>query len=135
MLSCFITNFRLNPAMANFLDLGDAARLYGLVMTHWEKCRSVLPLNLHVVRYEDLVADPEAAVRPFLAFLGLPWDEAMLDHQQTARGRGYVASASYSQVTEPIYARASGRWRRYRDEMVDVLPSLAPWAEKLGYEM
>jgi hypothetical protein len=59
----------------------------------------------------------------------------MLDHQQTARGRGYVASASYAQVTEPIYARASGRWRRYRGEMEGVLPVLAPWAEKMGYDM
>lgn len=135
VLSCFITNFRLNPAMANFLDLGDAARLYDLVMTHWERCRSILPLDVHVVRYEDLVADPAGAVRPLLAFLGLPWDDTMLDHQRTARGRGYVASASYSQVTEPIYDRASGRWRRYRGEMAAVLPLLAPWAEKMGYEM
>jgi tetratricopeptide (TPR) repeat protein len=135
VLSCFMTNFRLNPAMANFLDLGDAARLYDLVMRHWDRCRAVLPLDVHVVRYEEMVADLAGALRPLLAFLDLPWDEAMLDHQETARGRLYVASASYAQVTEPIYARASGRWRRYRGEMEDVLPMLAPWAEKLGYEM
>jgi hypothetical protein len=59
----------------------------------------------------------------------------MLDHRGTARGRGYVASASYAQVTEPIYGRASGRWRRYAKQMEPVLPLLAPWAERLGYEM
>jgi tetratricopeptide (TPR) repeat protein len=135
VLSCFITNFRLNPAMANFLDLGDAARLYGLLMTHWQRCRSVLPLQVHTVRYEEMIADLEGAVRPLIAFLGLPWDDAVLDHQKTARGRGYVASASYAQVTEPIYARASGRWRRYAKQMKEVLPLLAPWAERLGYDM
>jgi tetratricopeptide (TPR) repeat protein len=135
VLSCFMTNFRINPAMANFLDLGDAARLYDLAMSHWEHCRSVLPLKVHNVRYEELVADLAGAVRPLLEFLGLPWDEALLDHRATARGRGYVATASYAQVTEPIYARASGRWRRYQDEMEAVLPLLAPWAEKMGYEM
>ena len=31
VLSCFMQNFDLNDAMANFLDLGDAARLYDLV--------------------------------------------------------------------------------------------------------
>jgi hypothetical protein len=94
-----------------------------------------LPLRVHPVRHERMVADPEGEMRPLLDFLGLPWDEAILDHQQTARGRGYVASASYAQVTEPIYARASGRWHRYRTEMEDVLPLLAPWAEKLGCEL
>ena len=32
-------NFDLNDAMANFLDLGDAARLYDLVLAFWTQCR------------------------------------------------------------------------------------------------
>jgi len=134
VLSCFITNFSLNDAMANFLDLGDAARLYDLAMTCWEESRRLLPLNVHIVRYERMIEDPAAEVRPLIAFLDLPWDEAMLDHQRTARGRGYVATASYAQVTEPLYGRASGRWKRYREEMAPVLPVLEPWARRLGYD-
>lgn len=135
VLSCFITNFRLNPAMANFLDLEDAARLYDLVLGHWEKSRAVFPLRVRTVRYENMVEDPGGAVRPLMAFLGLPWDETMLDHRRTAAKRGYIASASYAQVTEPIHARARGRWERYRDRMRDVLPILEPWAQRLGYDI
>jgi tetratricopeptide (TPR) repeat protein len=135
VLSCFITNFSLNYAMANFLDLGDAARLYDLVMTYWDKCRRLFALTVHEVRYERLVADLEGEVRPLLGFLDLPWEESVLDHQRTARGRGYVSTASYAQVTEPIYGRARGRWHRYRHRMSGVLPILAPWAERLGYDM
>jgi tetratricopeptide (TPR) repeat protein len=133
VLSCFMQNFELNDAMANFLDLGDAARLYDLVLAFWTRCRETLPLDIHVLRYEALVADKEAEMRALLAFLGLEWDERVLDNQRTAILRGPIATPSYAQVAQPIYRRASGRWQRYRAEMAPVLPILTPWADKMGY--
>jgi len=134
VLSCFMQNFELNDAMANFLDLGDAARLYDHVLAFWTRCRDILPLDVHVVRYEALVEDLEAEIRPLVAFLGLRWDEKMLDHRATAARRTPITTPSYAQVAEPIYGRARGRWQRYREQMRAVLPILAPWAERLGYE-
>jgi tetratricopeptide (TPR) repeat protein len=133
VLSCFMQSFAINDAMANFLDLGDATRLYDLVLTFWERCRDVLPLRVHTVRYEALVEGPEGEVRPLLDFLDLPWDAAMLDHRRTAERRGTISTPSYSQVIRPIYREASGRWERYRKPMAPVLPILAPWALRLGY--
>src|SRR6185503_8738721 len=49
VLSCFITNFRLSDAMANFLDLEDSARFYDLAMTHWHQCRSLFPLDVQTL--------------------------------------------------------------------------------------
>jgi tetratricopeptide (TPR) repeat protein len=135
VLSCLFTNFRLNYAMANFLDPEDAARTYDLVMRAWEKGRFAFGLDVHAVRYEDLVADAEGALRPLVGFLGLEWRADALDHRAAARARGYVASASYAQVTEPIYRRAEGRWTRYRDRLAPILPLLAPWAERYGYSL
>ncbi|HEY5711484.1 MAG TPA: sulfotransferase [Allosphingosinicella sp.] len=134
VLSCFMQNFDLNDAMANFLDLGYAARLYDLVMSFWTRARDVLPLDVHEVRYEDVVADKEAALRGLVAFLGLDWDPAVLDHQKTAAARGPIITPSYAQVAQPIYTRAKGRWERYREQMAPVLPILAPWAVKMGYD-
>jgi tetratricopeptide (TPR) repeat protein len=133
VLSCFMQPFDLNPAMANFLDLADAARLYALALAFWERARAVLPLDVHTVRYEDLVEDKEGEMRALLAFLGLPWHERVLDNQGTAIERGPIKTPSYAQVAQPIYKRARGRWERYRAQMAPVLPILAPWAEKLGY--
>ncbi|MGZ8997692.1 MAG: sulfotransferase family protein, partial [Allosphingosinicella sp.] len=133
VLSCFMQNFELNAAMANFLDLGDSARLYDQVLAFWERCRALFPLNVHVLRYEALVEDVEAELRPLIDFLDLPWDERLLDHQATAASRGAISTPSYAQVAEPIYKRASGRWERYRAQMEEVLPILMPWAERLGY--
>jgi tetratricopeptide (TPR) repeat protein len=135
VLSCFMQNFDLNPAMANFLDLEDSARLYDLVLAFWHGATALLPLDVHRLRYEDLVADTEAQMRGLIGFLGLDWDERVLDNQATAARRGTIATPSYHQVAQPIYDRASGRWTRYRGQMAGVLPILAPWAAKLGYEL
>jgi hypothetical protein len=135
VLSCFMTNFQLNAATANFTDLLGTARLYDQVLSYWEQCRALLAPPVHVLSYEAMVNDPEQALRPLIGFLDLSWDDRLLDHRQTARARGYIPTASYAQVTEKIYSRASGRWIRYRDQMRDVLPILAPWAERMGYGM
>ena len=133
VLSCFMSNFRLNSAMANFLRLEDAAALYDLSFRHWKTSTGLFPANFHTITYELLVEDVEGQVRPLLDWLGLDWDERVLDHRATAKARGLITTASYSQVTEPIYRRASGRWLRYREHLAPVLDILAPWAIEFGY--
>jgi Flp pilus assembly protein TadD len=133
VLSCYMQNFKVTEAMASFLDLTNASRTYDRIFTYWERCRATFPIQVHTLRYETMVLDPEAEMRPLLDFLGLPWDASILNHQQTAAGRGYIRTPSYAQVTEGLYARALGRWERYRHYMREVLPILAPWVERLGY--
>ncbi|HEV2867504.1 MAG TPA: sulfotransferase, partial [Allosphingosinicella sp.] len=135
VLSCFIANFSLNFAMRSFLDLDEAARTYDAVFEAWSRAESVLPLKVHRVRYERMVEDPAAELRPLLAFLGLEWSDALLDNAGSAARRGYIATPSYHQVAEPITAQAVGRWRRYRTQLAPVLPVLAPWAERMGYPL
>jgi len=67
--------------------------------------------------------------------LGLPWDSRIIDHEETARTRGVITTASYAQVTEPLYRRAAGRWHHYRKHLDPILPTLRPWIEKFGYEV
>ena len=133
LLSCWLTNFRLNEAMANFLDLTDAAELYDLAFAQWEKARELFELPVGTVVYERLVEATEAELRPLFDWLGLRWPEQGLDHTEAARARGVVTTASYAQVTEPIYKRAAGRWRRYADVLAPVIPVLAPWIDHFGY--
>jgi hypothetical protein len=120
--------------MRSFTRLDEAARTYDAVFEAWSRAEALLPLKVHHVRYERMVADLAAEMRPLLEFLGLPWDDKVLDNQAAAQARGHVRTASYAQVGEPIYQRASGRWERYRDQLAPVLPILAPWVERLGYE-
>ncbi len=135
VLSCFMATFKLNNAMANFLDLGTTAETYDLSFSYWQHCRDLMPIHVEAVRYEDVIVDRAAALRPVFAYLGLDWRAEALDNVKTAAGRKSIRTASYAQVTEPIYARAVGRWERYRRELDPILPTLAPWAERFGYKL
>ncbi|TCU61840.1 tetratricopeptide repeat protein [Novosphingobium sp. PhB57] len=135
ILSCFITNFRPNNAMSNFLDLETAARFYDLTFSYWEQAREVFDLPVRTVVYERLVADQARELAPLFDWLDLPWAGEAFDHREAARARGVVRTASYAQVTEAIYTRAAGRWRRYEKHLEPVLDILRPWVERFGYSL
>ncbi|MCT2399673.1 tetratricopeptide repeat-containing sulfotransferase family protein [Novosphingobium mangrovi (ex Huang et al. 2023)] len=135
LLSCYITNFRTNHAMSNFLDLETAARLYDMTFSYWNKAREVFDLPVHTIVYERLVADQGRELGPLFEWLGLPWQGEAFDHREAARARGIVRTASYSQVTEPIYTRAAGRWHRYEKYLEPVFDRLRPWVEQFGYAL
>jgi hypothetical protein len=134
VLSCFMQNFQLNDAMANFLDLEQAARLYDLTMTLWQQYQQKLGLEVGYLKYEDLVLDLRSAAEPLLGFLGLEWDENLMNYQETALSRGRINTPSYNQVTQKLYTQASGRWQNYRGHMAAVLPILEPWVAQWGYD-
>ncbi len=133
VLSCYQQCFGINVATAQFLELERAADYYDAVMAMMIACRSKLKLNLHQVDYRDVVANLEGEARQLAAFLGLPFEPAMLRYDETARTRT-IASASARQVIDPIYNRSVGRWRRYATELAPVLPVLHKWARRLGYD-
>ena len=135
VFSCFLTNFQINNAMANFLDLSDAAALYDLTFRHWENARRVFDLPVSTVVYERLIEDTSRELRPLFDWLGLDWPGDELDHREAARARGVVYTASYAQVTEPIYKRAAGRWHNYSAQLEPVYDRLRPWVEKFGYSL
>jgi Flp pilus assembly protein TadD len=135
VLSCYVTNFSLNDGMANFVHLDTAAELYDLSFSYLERCQELMPMPMHTVIYENVVADRDAELRSLFGFLGLDWHDAVLDHQKTALSRGRIKTASYAQVTEPIYQRSAGRWQNYRRHLESIFPVLRPWVEKFGYEL
>jgi tetratricopeptide (TPR) repeat protein len=134
VLSCFMANFRLNFAMRSFTDLTEAALTYDTVFRAWHQASALFGVASHAIRYERLVQDPRAELQPLVEWLGLGWDDRLLAHQHTARERGRVRTASYAQIGEALYTRASGRWRRYADQLAPVLPLLEPWVRKMGYD-
>jgi len=135
VLSCFVTNFRLNGGMANFVRLDTTAELYDLCFSFVERVEQHLAMPMHRIVYEDLVADQERELRALIAYLGVAWHNDLLDHQSTARKREHIKTASYAQVVEPLYTRAAGRWEKYRKHLEPVFPVLRPWVEKLGYTL
>lgn len=133
VLSCFMQNFMLNDATANFLNLDQSAKLYGAAMELWSTYSKSLNLDAFFVKYEDVVGDLRSTAEPLIEFLGLRWDEKVLEFQETAKNRGLIPTPSYAEVAKPLYAQARGRWRNYSEQMKPVLPRLEPWIDEFGY--
>jgi tetratricopeptide (TPR) repeat protein len=134
VLSCYMANFRLNFAMRSFTDLTEAALTYDAVFRAWHRARELFGIAAHAVRYERLIEDPRGELQPLVDWLGLEWNDQLLKHEDTARTRGRVRTASYAQIGEKLYTRASGRWRRYADQLAPVQSILDPWVRRMGYE-
>lgn len=134
VLSCFMANFRQNFAMRSFTSLEEAARTYDAVFTSWNRAREICQADIHEFRYERLVEDPQNELGSLMSWLELDLGPGVLAHEKTAEARGLVATASYAQIGERLYTRASGRWRRYLTHLAPVLPILRPWAERMKYE-
>lgn len=134
VLSGFMQSYLPNIGMASFLDLADAADLYDASMTVWMASAELFSLNVHTVAYEDLIEDPAGQLRAVVDFLGLDWDQRIMDHRETAKARGALTNTSYDQITEALTSTAVGRWRGYEKELDPVLPILLPWAKRLGYQ-
>jgi tetratricopeptide (TPR) repeat protein len=133
VLSGFMQSFTLNDAMACFLEIDTAADLYDAAMKVFTNGREVLRLDVQDLVYEQLIVDPEVALRPLIDFLELEWRPELLDHQRTASRRGVINTPSYDQVSRSLSKSPSGRWKRYASQLEPALPLLLPWAERLGY--
>lgn len=132
-LSCFMQNFKLNGAMANFFTLRDTALLYDTTMSLWRRYVEVLPHPHHLVRYEDLVEDFEGQTRRLLEFLGLEWSDSVRDYSEHAKRHRSISTPSYQQVTRPIYKQSRNRWHRYAEQLAPVIDILRPYVEYFGY--
>ena len=133
VLSCFRRRFGMSAQMYEFLTLEGAARYYDAVMTLGERYRDLLGLDIHVVRYEDIVADLEGETRKVCTFLNLEWDEGMHGFAERTRARN-VNTPSAAQVARGLYTQGAGQWRAYRAQLAPVLSVLRSWCAKFGYE-
>lgn len=133
VLSCFQQTFAMNVAMYQFLKLDTAARYYDQVMSLGRLYRRKLPLNLHEVRYENVVGDLRGEIEPLLAFLGLDWNDAVERYYEAARKR-VIKTPSAKQVIEKPYQSSIGKWRHYDKQMTPILPLLEPWVKEFGYQ-
>jgi hypothetical protein len=72
--------------------------------------KASLAARYQEVRYEQLVAQPEATLQKVFAFVEEPWDPAVLRfHEQR---RNLAGESSAAQVSTELYQSAVGRWQR-----------------------
>jgi len=105
-------------------DLEQTGRYYAAyhrLMEHW---RRVWPERILDVDYEALVDDQETVSREIIDYCGLEWSDACLTYHKNATP---TATASATQVREPLYKRARDLWKQ-------IEPQLEPLARVLKSE-
>jgi hypothetical protein len=87
------------------------------------------------VRYEDLVADPERTLRAVLAFLLLPWDDAVLQYGEGALSRVPERQRDiHRNVARAPAAVRDWRGQITSDDLAAVEIIAGDVMEQLGYE-
>lgn len=100
-------------------EIGRYYRSYVELMDHWDR---VLPNQVLLVQYEDVVGDLESQVQRILEFCDLPFEQGCLDYYKNDRD---VRTPSAEQVRQPIYNSGLEQWRNFE-------PYLEPLKQALG---
>ncbi len=133
VLSCFMQPFLPNDAMNNFFNLEDTAEFYDLVMKLWKKYCATFNLNLHILKYEEVVNNFDYTLKSLIKFLEVEWSDDLKNFYLTASKRGIIQTPSYNQVNMPLYTNSIGRWKNYSKQFSNVDPILSKWMKTFEY--
>lgn len=112
---------RPHPHTHDLEWLGRYYRDYQRLMDAWH----ALPgINMIDLNYESLVEDPRTQTGRAVEFLGLPWDDGVLNFHQSDRT---VRTSSRDQVRRPLYKSSVSKHEQYAAH-------LAPLRRGLGLE-
>ncbi|MFE6281989.1 sulfotransferase family protein [Streptomyces sp. NPDC057877] len=118
-------------SLTNRRDNPDHAAIREEVLQYAEKldeARQYLR-NAHVIKYEDLTADPEGMTRGLCDHLGVAWESGMLDYGSHDHGRFRPKLGDWSSTIKSGRIQAA----RAADPATDLPPRLAELAKAWGY--
>lgn len=130
LLSVYMQNFLWGNEWS--MTMKDSAHAFSRTAQHVQRMLPVLDgLRYLPVRYEALIAEPESHIRSMLALAGADYHPACLDFHHNRR---VARTASYEQVSRPIYQDSVRRYARYLPYIEpEVLTGLRPVIESLQY--
>lgn len=131
-LSCAMQSFTSSPATINMLSWQGIAKQYAAVMDLWLSLRERIAPDYLELRYEDTVDDFERSFRKVFALMDLEWHEEVVRYHERLAGK-FVATPSFSAVSQPIYRSSLARWQGYAKHFEPILPLLQPYIEAFGY--
>lgn len=131
-ISCFTADFKINEAMANFLEIEDTIILYDKIFSLWEQYTKELKIQYHEVKYENLIFNFDKYTKELLDFLELDWQKEVKNFQNTAKNRIKINTPSYNQVIKPLYKDSIDRWKKF-ENIINLYPKLEKWINKFNY--
>jgi tetratricopeptide (TPR) repeat protein len=120
-LSCYKNHFFSSGLQftSSLQDLGTYYLSTEALMTHWNQA---LPDLIYAAQYERLVTESEPEIRKILDYCELPFESNCLTPHKLKR---MVATASATQVREPIHTGSIHAWKKYAGQLQPLIDSLA----------
>ncbi|XP_020808231.1 protein-tyrosine sulfotransferase isoform X1 [Drosophila serrata] len=104
-----------------------------------EQCRDIGKERCMMVYYEQLVLHPEEWMRKILKYLDVPWNDAVLHHEEFINKPNGVplskVERSSDQVIKPVNLEAMSKWvGQIPGDVVRDMADIAPMLSVLGYD-
>jgi len=106
------------PFSYDLEELANYFAAYRQLIDHWQ---SVMPGVMHVVKYEELVTDPEPVVEELLSYCSLSYEDAC---RRFYENRNVSTTASAVAVREDLFQSSIGLWRNYEEQLKPVIEIL-----------
>ncbi|XP_067928537.1 protein-tyrosine sulfotransferase 1-like [Watersipora subatra] len=110
------------------------------ISSMWEGCKASGPSVCLPVYYERLVIDPKSQMQRIIEFLGVPWDDIVLHHEDTIGVKGGISLSkkepSTDQVNKAVNLEALSKWfGAIPSNALQTLDRTAPMLAKFGYDV
>jgi tetratricopeptide (TPR) repeat protein len=127
-MDCCFSNFTqsFTSAHASSFTLRDMGRSYVDNVRLMDHLDQVAPGLVHHIRYNSLVESPRPTLEASLAYLGLDWDDTVLDFHRSDR---VVRTPSSEQVRRPLNRDGMEVWRPYAEWLGPLREVLGPLSE------
>lgn len=135
VLGNFMQNYSMNDTNAHFLTLEGTVALYEKSMALWQQYEKKLALDIHMIRYEDLLENLEGEITRLLRAMGLEEDDALRAYLGRLSGGGEATGSSYRLHSNPLDANSHYRWRAYADQLRPYFERLQPFVDHFAYQL
>ncbi len=132
VVSCFLQALPLTPISSAYLSIEGTVNQYASVMGFWLEMLPRMGGQWMYVRYEEMVEDLPTVARSVLDFLGVGFEENVLNFYEHARKK-HVKSPSHADVKKPLYRTAVGRWRNYQRYLEPYMAGLERFLKCFNY--
>ncbi len=133
-LSNFQQHFVNNREMNHLLTIEQCFQRYKQVFDLFSTYREHFDLNMHIVKYEELISDYDNVINAVFDFLGVtPTEsyEGFYEHAKSLR----ILTPSFDQVRKPIYQSSDGKWKHYENYLKPYMPIVQSYVEQFGYSV
>ena len=132
-LSCIQQNFITNYYNNQLLTMESTIQRYINVFNLLEKYEENFGLNIHYIRYEDIVSDFEVTITKLANYLELNLEKGYKEfHKYSAKK--YITSASRGQTEKALYNNAVYKWHNYEEYLMPYKDRLLAFINKFGYQ-